>query len=72
MDPETKNLRRFLVSGSNGKNGAMGSFSDQKETETDRQTDSHKESERDIRERDRARDRVSREVKVHVLHVFCR
>jgi hypothetical protein len=42
----------------------------EKETETDRQTDSHKESERDIRERDRARGRVSREVKVHVLHVL--
>jgi hypothetical protein len=42
----------------------------EKEKETDRQTDSHKESERDIRERDRARGRVSREVKVHVLHVL--
>jgi hypothetical protein len=27
--PETRNLRRFLVSGINGKNGAMGFFSDQ-------------------------------------------
>ena len=26
--PETRNLRRFLVSGINGKNGAMGFFSD--------------------------------------------
>ncbi len=28
MIPETRNLRRFLVSGISGKNGAMGFFSD--------------------------------------------
>jgi hypothetical protein len=32
--PETRNLRRFLVSGINGKNGAMGFFSDQKSSPT--------------------------------------